>query len=75
MNACTLFESNRIPSFLYFIVSYNVHLSLSYTVHTDRKENKISLIYKEIQNGAVPKSYMTNDLLTYGKIFAHFLIY
>jgi hypothetical protein len=36
------------------------------------------LIYKEIQNGAVAKSYMTNGLLIYGdfgEIFAHFLIY
>jgi hypothetical protein len=31
--------------------------------------------YKEIQNGAVAKSYMTNGLLIYGEIFAHFLIY
>jgi hypothetical protein len=26
--------------------------------HTDKKENQIFLIYKEIQNGAVAKSYM-----------------
>jgi hypothetical protein len=26
--------------------------------YTDKKENKIFLIYKEIQNGAVAKSYM-----------------
>ncbi len=31
--------------------------------HTDKKENQIFLIYKEIQNGAVAKSYMTNGLL------------
>jgi hypothetical protein len=42
---------------------------------TDKKENKIFLIYKEIQNGAVAKSYMTNDLLIYGEIFEHLLIY
>ncbi len=36
---------------------------------------KIFLINKEIQKGAVAKSYMTNGLLTYGQIFAHFLIY
>ncbi len=41
---------------------------------TDKKENQIFLIYKEIQNGAVAKSYMTNGLLIYGEIFAHFLI-
>jgi hypothetical protein len=43
--------------------------------YTDKKENQIFLIYKEIQNGAVAKSYMTNGLLIYGGIFAHFLIY
>jgi hypothetical protein len=47
--------------------------------YTDKKENQIFLIYKEILNGAVAKSYMTNGLLNkiliYGEIFAHFLIY
>ncbi len=33
---------------------------------TDKKENQIFLIYKEIQNGAIAKSYMTNGLLIYG---------
>jgi hypothetical protein len=33
---------------------------------TDKKENLIFLIYKEIQNGAVAMSYMTNDLLIFG---------
>jgi hypothetical protein len=44
---------------------------------TDKKENKIFLIYKEIQSGAVAKSYMTNGLLihVYREIFTHFLIY
>jgi hypothetical protein len=39
------------------------------------KENKIFPICKEIQKGAVAKPYMTNGLLIYGVIFAHFLIY
>jgi hypothetical protein len=43
--------------------------------YTNIKENKIFLIYKEILNGAVAKSYMTNGLLVYGEIFAHSLIY
>ncbi len=30
--------------------------------YTDKKENQILLVYKEIQNGAVAKSYMTNGL-------------
>ncbi len=43
--------------------------------YTDKKENQIFLIYKEIQNGADAKSYMTDGLLIYGEIFAHFFIY
>ncbi len=43
--------------------------------YTDKKEYQIFLIYQEIQNGAAAKSYMTNGLLIYGEIFAHFLIY
>jgi hypothetical protein len=34
-------------------------------MYTDKKENKISLLYKEIQKGAVAKSYVTNGLLIY----------
>ncbi len=51
------------------------------TAHTDKKENQISImggvgVYKENQNGAVAKSYMTNGLLTpHGEIFPHVLIY
>jgi hypothetical protein len=41
---------------------------------TDKKENQIFLIYKEIQSGAVAKSYMTNGLLIYREIFTHFKI-
>jgi hypothetical protein len=41
-------------------------LSSNMYIYTDKKENQIFLIYKEIQNGAVAKSYMTNGLLIYG---------
>jgi hypothetical protein len=34
-------------------------------LNTDKKENKIFLIYKEIHTRAVAKSYMTNGLLIY----------
>ncbi len=34
---------------------------------TDKKENQIFLIYKEIQNGAGAKSYKTNGLSYMGK--------
>jgi hypothetical protein len=36
--------------------------------YTDKKENLIFLIYREIQSGAVAKSYMTNGLLIYDKM-------
>jgi hypothetical protein len=42
---------------------------------TDKKENQIFLLYKEIQNRAVAKSYMTNGLPIYGEILAYFLVY
>jgi hypothetical protein len=56
-------------------VGGGVYIILVPHYHTDKKENRIFLIYKEIQSGAVAKSYMTNGLLMYGEIFAHFLIY
>jgi hypothetical protein len=37
--------------------------NLNLPPYTDKKENKMFLIYKEIQNGAVAKSYMTYCLL------------
>ncbi len=43
--------------------------------YTDKKENQIFLLYKEIQIGAVAKSQMTNGRLIDGEIFVHFLIY
>jgi hypothetical protein len=33
--------------------------------YTDKKENKIFLIYMEIQSGAVAKSYMRKSFLIY----------
>ncbi len=34
--------------------------------YTDKKENKIFLIHKESQSGAVAKSYMTKGLIIHG---------
>jgi hypothetical protein len=40
--------------------------TLIYSIsYTDKKEKKIFLIYEEIQNGAVAKSYMRKDFLIY----------
>ncbi len=52
-----------------------VRCSIQTTVYTDKKENQIFLIYKEIQSGAVAKPYMTNGLLIYGEKFAHFFYF
>ena len=50
-------------------------LMVGHYSYTDKNENQNFPIYKEIQNGAVAKSYITNGLLIYGEIFPHFLIY
>ncbi len=44
-------------------------------LHTEKKENKIFLIYKEIQSGAVAKSYMRKGFLIYEEMRKYFLIY
>ncbi len=42
---------------------------------TDKKENKIFLIYKEIQMGGVVKSYMRKGLLIYEEMRKYLVIY
>jgi hypothetical protein len=42
--------------------------------HTDKKENKIFLIYREIQSGAVAKSYMRKGFLIYEEMRKYFPI-
>jgi hypothetical protein len=44
-------------------------------VYTDKKEKKILLIYKEIQNGAVAKSYMRKGFLIYEEMCKYLVIY
>ncbi len=44
-------------------------------VNTDKKENQIFLINKEIQNGAAAKSYMRKGFLIYEEIWKYFFIY
>jgi hypothetical protein len=43
--------------------------------YTDKKENQIFLIYKEIQSGAVAKSYMREGFLIYVEMRKYFPIY
>jgi hypothetical protein len=42
---------------------------------TDKKENKIFLIYQEIMSGVVAKSYMRKSFLIYEEMRKYFLIY
>ncbi len=46
-----------------------------FAVYTDKKENKIFLIYKEIQSGAVAKSYMRKGFPIYEEMRKYFPIY
>ncbi len=43
--------------------------------YTDKKENKIFLIYKEIQMGSGAKSYMRKGFLIYEELCKFFTIY
>jgi hypothetical protein len=43
--------------------------------HTDKKENKIFLIYKEIQSRAVAKSYLWQGFQIYEEMRKYFPIY
>jgi hypothetical protein len=40
--------------------------------HTDKKEKKIFLIYKEIQSGAVATSHMRKGFLIYEEVRKYF---
>jgi hypothetical protein len=42
---------------------------------TDKKENQIFLIYKEIQSGTVVKSYMRKGFLIHVEMRKYFSIY
>jgi hypothetical protein len=44
-------------------------------MHTDKKEKKIYLIYRETQSGAVAKSYIRNGFLIYEEMQKYFPIY
>ncbi len=54
-----------------FWIAFYEYDSLWFT-YTYKKEKKIFLINKKIQNGAVAKSYMSNGLLIYGEIICTF---
>ncbi len=62
---------------LELFIGYNFLLSIFvfYSVLTDKKENLIFLIYKEIQSGAVAKSCMRKGFLIYEEMRKYFPIY
>jgi hypothetical protein len=47
----------------------------NFSRYTDKKENKIFIIYSEIQSGAVAKSYMRKGSLIYEEMRKYFPIY
>jgi hypothetical protein len=49
--------------------------SVHYVPLTDKKENKIFLISKEIQSGVVVKSYMMKGFLIYEEMHKYFPMY
>jgi hypothetical protein len=49
--------------------------SESFPTYTDKKENKIFLIYKEIQSGAVAKSCVRKGFLIYEEMRKYFPIH
>ncbi len=44
-------------------------------MYTDKKENKFFLIYKEIQTGAVAKSYKRKGFLIYDEMHNYLVIF
>jgi hypothetical protein len=51
------------------------HLSPTCIYCTDKKDNPIFLIYREIQSGAVAKSYMRKGFLIYEEMRKYLPIY
>jgi hypothetical protein len=56
----------------YFLFYVNDDHAMQCTSYTDKKENQIFLIYKEIQSGAVAKSYARKGFLIYEKMRKYF---
>jgi hypothetical protein len=52
-----------------------LRISRSGSGYTDKKENEIFLIYKEIQMGSAPKSYMRKGFLIYEEMRKYLTIY
>jgi hypothetical protein len=73
-------DISRAPLCLFYdlwINGISLRLWALYYSHqyTDKNENKIFLIYSEIQSGAVAKSYMRKGFLIYEKMRKYFPVY
>jgi hypothetical protein len=55
--------------------SYSCSSTVPQSNHTDKKENQFFPIYKEIQSGAVAKSYMRKDFPINEEMGKYFPIY
>jgi hypothetical protein len=60
--------ASPLPSLLYSLSSLSGR-------HTDKKENKMFHIYREIKSGAVAKSYMRKSFIINEQIRKYFPIY
>jgi hypothetical protein len=72
------FKQERISKNMFAVVENDFLLTSARLLerkgrYTDKKEKLFPhILYKEIQKGAVAKSYMTNGPLIYDQIYAHF---
>ncbi len=63
------------PFFKCWLVFVLLCAQSTHVLYTDKKENKIFLIYKEIQSGAVAKLYLRKGFLIYEEMHKYFSIY
>ncbi len=72
---------NPCATLFRLLVAFNKHVYMKFSgpvfwaCCTDKKENKIFLIYREIESGAVAKSYMRKGFLIYEEMRKYFPIY
>jgi hypothetical protein len=66
---------SRFVVFLKLNVDVILKLSVTRNVQTDKKENRIFLFFKEIQMGAVAKSYMRKGSLIYEEMRKYLVIF
>ncbi len=73
MKRRTIFINYNFDLSTRILVTAFIAIQLVY--YTDKKENNIFLIYKEIQSGAVAKSYVRKGFLLYDEMRQYFRIY